>query len=197
MDFAIVVAVAGAAGAGLSAAAALWTSRENRIDLARQIEDVFRRSRDAAPAKPSFDVFLAYAADDSKKFARGLAKALSNRGVRVWFDEDQIQVGDNAFLRIGEGLNASRFGLVILSPHFFERNWAEQELRAMLQRESEDRAVVLPIWHGVSLDEVQRFAPELAMKRALSSDEDSLEEIAANLAAVTSSPDRRNTSAHD
>jgi hypothetical protein len=134
--------------------------------------------------QPSFDIFLTYAAADSRDFARQLAGALRNHGVRIWFDEDQIHVGDNAFAKIGEGLNASRFGLVILSPRFFSQSWAEQELHALLQRESEHKTAILPIWHGVSQAEVQRLAPKLAMKRALRSDSESVEEIASDLAAI-------------
>jgi hypothetical protein len=184
VDIGIATALAGALAAGISAATAFRIRRDTQTDFSREVEAVFRRSRDAAPVRPNFDVFLTYAADDSKRFAQQLAQALRNEGLRIWFDEDQIHVGDNAFMRIGEGLNSSRYGLVILSPHFFEHGWAEQELRALLQRESEEKTMILPVWHGVSQDEVQQYSPELAMKQALKSENESVEEIASDLAAI-------------
>jgi len=93
-------------------------------------------------------------------------------------------VGENIYAKLGEGLNASRYGLVILSPQFLDGDWAQQELKALLEREGEQKTYLLPVLHGVSHDEVFRYAPELAMKRALSSDVETVEEIAEDVAKI-------------
>lgn len=184
MDLAVVVAGVGAAGAGLSAATAVWNSVRERTAFARGAESAFHRSRETASEEPSFDVFFSYSAADSKGFARELAEALQHQGVRVWLDEDQVRVGENIYAKLGEGLNASRYGLVILSPQFLDGDWAQQELKALLEREGEQKTYLLPVLHGVSHDEVFRYAPELAMKRALSSDVETVEEIAEDVAKI-------------
>jgi len=64
-----------------------------------------------------FDVFICHASED-KGFVRPLAVALRKLGVRVWFDEFEIEVGDSLSKKIDKGLAASRFGLVVLSQDF-------------------------------------------------------------------------------
>ena len=64
----------------------------------------------------------------------------------------------------------SRFGIVILSPRFFEKHWPVQELNGLASREVEGQKVILPIWHNVSFEEVRRFSPILADRVAVKSD---------------------------
>lgn len=183
VDLAVWASAAGAAGAALSAGIALWKNAEMKSAVTKEIDEILRRSIEAARPQPDFDVFLSYSAADSKEFARQLADALQARSVSVWLDEDQIQVGDNAITKLGEGLGSSRYGLVILSPEFFGRDWSAQELKALLRRETEGQSMILPVWHGVSQDEVQRYAPDLALKRALKADDETVEEIASDVVA--------------
>jgi hypothetical protein len=74
--------------------------------------------------------------------------------------------------------------VVILSPHFFEKNWTRKELDGLFAREtaSGDK-VILPVWHRVTKDDVTRFSPMLADKVALSTGVSTVAEIALRLAA--------------
>jgi hypothetical protein len=51
---------------------------------------------------------------------------------------------------------------VVLSKAFFRRGWPQYELDGLVQRESEGAKVVLPVWHGVSRDDVANYSPSLA-----------------------------------
>ena len=42
-----------------------------------------------------WDVFISHAWEDKEAFARPLAKGLSERGLKVWFDEFTLTVGDS------------------------------------------------------------------------------------------------------
>ena len=66
--------------------------------------------------------------EDKDAVARPLARELQNRGVRVWIDEGEILLGDSLRRKIDEGLASSRFGLVVLSPSFFDKRWTQWEL---------------------------------------------------------------------
>lgn len=70
---------------------------------------------------------------------------------------------------IDRGLKESRFGLVVLSPSFFEKHWPQVELDGLGQREVTGRKVILPVWHNVSREDVVQFSPTLADRVAVDS----------------------------
>src|ERR1044072_8495735 len=100
-----------------------------------------------------FDVFISYASED-KVFVRPLAVALRKLGVRVWFDEFEIELGDSLSRKIDKGLAVSRFGLVLLSPDFLEKAWTNYEFRGLISKEMIRGKVILPLWHGVTIEQV-------------------------------------------
>jgi hypothetical protein len=72
--------------------------------------------------------------------------------------------------KIDQGLASSRWGVVILSPHFFEKHWPEKELNGLATREVDGQKVILPVWHKVDFDAVRRYSPTLADRIAVSTD---------------------------
>lgn len=82
-----------------------------------------------------WDVFISHASEDKGDAARPLANELSSRGLRVWFDETTLELGDSLQVKIDEGLANSRFGIVLLSKAFFEKNWPKRELDGLVSRE--------------------------------------------------------------
>ncbi len=82
-----------------------------------------------------WDVFICHASEDKEEFVRPLAEALRHRGLRVWYDEFSLEVGDSLRQAVDRGLNKSRFGIVVLSPSFFGKNWPEWELNGLVTKE--------------------------------------------------------------
>jgi hypothetical protein len=115
-------------------------------------------------AQDKFDVFLSHASND-KEFVRNLATALGRRGISYWLDEIQLTVGDSLRRVIDAGLASSRFGVVVLSKHFFAKEWPQRELDGLLAMEIE-RKVILPVWHQITEGEVRSFSPTLAGRLA-------------------------------
>jgi hypothetical protein len=70
--------------------------------------------------------------------------------------------------KIDEGLRNAYFGVVVLSPNFFERPWPNYELDGLLQRDLSGKGRLLPIWHRLTQDDVAKHAPSLAGRLALS-----------------------------
>ena len=97
---------------------------------------------------------------------RPLAEALSRLGLRIRFDELSLSAGDSLSREIDRGLGASRFGVVVLSHSFFSKQWSEYELRGLITREIDGKALILPVWHGVSREQVASFSAPLADKYA-------------------------------
>src|SRR5882757_2165987 len=110
-----------------------------------------------------YDAFICHASEDKDKFVRPLAAALASHHLEIWYDEFSLSVGDGLRRAIDRGLAKSRFGIVVLSPHFFRKGWAQRELDGLVAREiAEDRRLILPIWHNVTANDIVRYSPPLA-----------------------------------
>lgn len=148
----------------------------------RRLGDAFVSSP-AGRSTPVRDVFLSHASEDKDEVARPLQVALETRGISVWFDEIQIRVGQSIRREIERGIAACRFGVVVVSPHFFAKQWTNAELDALFDKKMESgQDLVLPVWHRVSKDEVMRQSPLLAGILALNSATMTIEEMADALA---------------
>jgi len=129
----------------------------------------------------SWDVFISHASEDKDSFVRPLAISLQCLGVTVWYDEFSLHLGDSLSRSIDKGLARSRFGLVIITPHFLQKPWPEYELRGLVAREIEEDRVIFPIWHGVTRRQVVDFSPPLADKVALKTEGLSAQDVAIQL----------------
>ena len=109
------------------------------------------------------DLFICHASEDKEDFVRPLAQELRDKRLDVWYDEFQLTVGDSLREAIDKGLASSRYGVVVLSRHFFAKRWPQRELSALVAKENaEDNQRILPIWHNIDHDEVVRYSPLLA-----------------------------------
>lgn len=131
-----------------------------------------------------WDVFISHASEDKDNIARPLANALQATGLRVWFDEFTLTVGDNLRQSIDHGLENSRFGVVIISPHFLGKHWPQKELDGFTALEVDGRKVILPVWHNVDRQTVTQFSPPLAIRLAANSSKGIPAVVAALRAAI-------------
>jgi hypothetical protein len=115
-----------------------------------------------------YDVFISHASEDKDEVARPLSQRLEQLGLRVWLDECQLTIGDSLRRCIDRGLVESRFGIVVLSPAFFMKEWPNKELDGLVARDDGKEKVILPVWHQVSAAEIRRFSPILADRLAVS-----------------------------
>jgi hypothetical protein len=131
-----------------------------------------------------YDVFISHASEDKDAFVRPLAKRLRDEHIEVWYDEFSLRVGDSLRRSIDRGLAQSRFGIVVMSPHFFEKQWSQWELDGLVARQIAGADnVILPIWLDVNREDVLRYSPPLVDKLAISADS-GLDEVVRRLAAV-------------
>jgi hypothetical protein len=131
-----------------------------------------------------FDVFISHASEDKDAVVRPLAHALSNGGLKVWYDEFELKIGDSLRRKIDTGLAKSRFGLVVLSRSFFGKGWANYELDGLVTRAVTGEQVLLPVWHEITKKELIEYSPSLADKVARSTGTHTIEEIAAEIIEV-------------
>jgi hypothetical protein len=78
------------------------------------------------------------------------------------FDQFEIKVGDSLFTSISEGIRSSKYGLVILSPNFFSKQWTQRELRGLFNLSTiQGKNSILPVWYKISVTDINRFSPLL------------------------------------
>ena len=141
-------------------------------------------AQEAGTDDREFDVFISHASEDKDALVRPLAHALGDRGLSVWYDEFELRIGDSLRRKIDAGIARSRFGIVVLSSHFFAKGWAQYELDGLVTLAVSGKQVLLPLWHEISKDEVMRHSPSLADKIALRTSDSTIDEIADQIAAV-------------
>lgn len=130
----------------------------------------------------SYDVFVSHASEDKDDFVRDFVTYLQQHGLKVWYDEFTLRVGDSLRRSIDNGLKNSRYGIVILSEAFFSKEWPQRELDGLFAREVNGEKVILPIWHKISKNEVLKFSPIIADMLALNTSSFTIEEIAKEIA---------------
>jgi len=108
--------------------------------------------------------FISHASED-KQFVKNLTDTLLRYGVRAWYDDYEIAIGDSIRDQINAGLRRSAFGVVVLSHHFFSKKWPKQELNALANILEQGR--LLPVLHDISPAEVRAYDPLLSDIKAL------------------------------
>lgn len=134
-----------------------------------------------------YDVFISHASEDKDSIVRSLATALTEVGLNVWYDEFTLRIGDSIRQKIDKGLANSRVGLVVLSPFFVSKGWANYELDGIVTRTVSGEQILLPIWHNITKQEVIDFSPSLADKVARSTATHTVQEIAEEISELLNS----------
>jgi UDPglucose--hexose-1-phosphate uridylyltransferase len=158
------------------------TPRLSPVDIERRMglainptppEEAAHILRNAVEAREitEWDLFVCHASEDKDSIVRPLVQKMQEKGLTVWYDELSLKLGDSLSRAINKGLSSSRYGLVILSPAFFSKEWPRRELDGLLTQEMQGRKIILPIWHNINFEEVQRHSPILADRLAVSSSE--------------------------
>ena len=155
-------------------------------DLVRPVSHSDLYALEDGESSPSdyYDVFISHATEDKEAVARPLAISLVSHGLRVWYDEFELRIGVSLRRKIDLGLARSRFGVVVISPSFFAKNWPQYELDGLVTREMTGEQVILPLWHQISKQEVIDYSPSLADKVARNTSDFTIEEIAVEIADV-------------
>jgi len=82
----------------------------------------------------------------------------------VWYDEFSLKVGDRLRESIEKGLKECKKCVLVLSPQFFgNTGWTRVEFNSIFTRELiEKEDFLLPVWFGVTKEQVYEYSPSLA-----------------------------------
>lgn len=157
---------------------------------ARPLRDVLDVRVPQRPSDPevldgrTWDVFISHASEDKPTVAIPLAEALQERGVSAWLDKAELRIGESLRRRIDQGLTASRFAVVVLSPSYFAKGWPQYELDGIVGLNVAGKQNLLPIWHELGHADVMAKSPSLADKFARSTADTEIGVIADEIAEL-------------
>jgi len=119
----------------------------------------------------TYDVFICHASEDKDKFVRQLAEELKAKDINVWYDDFTLKIGDSLRQSIEKGLLEAKFGIVVLSPNFFKKQWPQDELNGLYALKRQGKTIILPIWLNLNEHYISKYSPILAdLKAAKASD---------------------------
>lgn len=148
----------GSAGMKITAEGEIEMERLQPINIA----PVKRDSSEDSTLNAGYDLFISHASEDKDAFVRPLAEALKQKDLNVWYDEFTLKLGDSLRESIDRGLSNSQYGVVVLSHHFFSKNWPQRELNALFSVIDSGERGLLPIWHEITAEEVKKYSPMLS-----------------------------------
>ena len=130
-----------------------------------------------------YDVFISHANADKASYVDDLKNSLDKLNIRIFYDKDTLEWGDNWKNKILEGVEKAEFAIIVISEIFFGREWTEKELTDFLNRQNRNgQKIILPILHGITVAQLQEKYPAVADIQALDSSKYSCDEIALKFA---------------
>ena len=105
-----------------------------------------RRKLVEVSREKQYDAFISYFSGD-RPFVQKLEQDLRLRGVHIWRDEREIDVGDSMSEKIQNGLIDSYAFIIVLSPEAISRPWVNEELRAAYAQRLAGNFKILPVLH--------------------------------------------------
>lgn len=116
--------------------------------------------------KPDF--FICHDSRDKDEVARPLFENLKSKGLKVWYDEYSLEIGDSLTEAIQDGIKNCKKAIVIVSPNFISNEkWIRYELQSLLVKQiTNNEKIILPIWHNVDENDLKEESYYLLDKLA-------------------------------
>ena len=89
-----------------------------------------------------YSCFISYSSKN-QDFAERLHADLQDKGVRTWFDREDLKIGDIIRYGINEAIRVHDKLMLVLSENSIVSDWVEGEVEAALEREQREKRTVL------------------------------------------------------
>lgn len=129
--------------------------------------------------------FISHDSRDKETLVRELAKKLVSLNCPVWYDEYSLKIGDNLREKIEEGIKDAPYCILILSKNFLaNEKWAKSEFETIFIKELyEKKEIIIPIWHGISEDDLYKYCPKL-LNRLGGNSSEGIDALAKKIATI-------------
>jgi len=123
--------------------------------------------------------FISHDFKDKDTIVRELANEMRSLNCPIWYDEYTLKLGDNLKEKIDEGIDNTKYSIVILSKNYItNKTWANYEFNSIFNQE---KNIIIPVWHDVTKEDVDNFAPNLSLIFGANSSNESISDLAKEL----------------
>lgn len=100
-------------------------------------------------------IFLSHASEDKENIVEPFIKCLENAGIsNIWYDKNQIEEGHSIIREINRGLENSKIGIVIITPHFIRKSFTNWELDCLTYLMIYNRIRLIPLIKNIAKEEI-------------------------------------------
>jgi len=131
--------------------------------------------KDTTQKHSKHEIFISHSSKD-KNWVNKLYEKLEEKGMKTWYDDAELKIGDNLRENINKGLNECEFGIVVLSKYFIDSFWTKKEYDSLFTLMDEGK--LFPINHGLTKEQLESFDKSLSNIIYRDTDEYSVDEIA-------------------
>lgn len=104
--------------------------------------------------KYSYEAFLSHALEDRDVIVTELYDRLDEAGVNVWYSANSLKTGEELQTEIERAIEASRFGVVVITKFAHDRPWPLTEYNWLQKKETTKIKVVLPVVHDMAVEHI-------------------------------------------
>lgn len=102
------------------------------------------------------DVFLSFRGEDTRKiFVSHLYKALHQKNIATYKDDEKLQFGDEIPGSLFEAIKESKMAIVVFSKTYAFSSWCLSELNHIVQCRKKSRYCIIPVFYDVDPSHVR------------------------------------------
>lgn len=100
-------------------------------------------------------IFICFSAKDRKTIAEPIAFHLKNYGFNVWYDRDNLLMGDNRICKnLIEGAKMSKYAIIVLSHNTHSSVCATEEIDIIKTEHDNNRTTIFPVLYEMMPNEL-------------------------------------------
>ncbi|KAJ0087380.1 hypothetical protein Patl1_07332 [Pistacia atlantica] len=127
-----------------------------------------------------YEVFLSFRGEDTRKgFTGHLYTALTCKGINVFRDDKELEIGKPLSLELLDAIEKSRISIVVLSKNYASSSWCLDELIKIVECKSRLGQMVIPVFYDVdpAVEREQRGNFEEALTKQEEAFRDNIEKV--------------------
>ncbi|KAL4572635.1 hypothetical protein LXL04_019415 [Taraxacum kok-saghyz] len=105
----------------------------------------------------TYDVFLSFRGKDTRLgFVDHLYQALLNENISTFFDEHEVETGEELKPELAKAIKSSRASIIVLSKNYASSTWCLDELVMILEQRKTSNHIVIPVFYNVEPTHVRK-----------------------------------------
>ncbi|XP_040866584.1 TMV resistance protein N isoform X3 [Glycine max] len=113
-------------------------------------------SSSSSSSSSNYDVFLSFRGEDTRHaFTGHLYKALHDKGIHTFIDDEKLQRGEQITRALMEAIQDSRVAITVLSQNYASSSFCLDELATILHCHQRKRLLVIPVFYKVDPSDVR------------------------------------------